>query len=232
MSITYVLIENHLTSDPNDYMARVYPVSVAEQEQVIERMIQGGSTVTRADIYSVLENYYATVETIVLEGKNVNTPLANFRSAIKGVFKGAEDSFDPDRHRIVAVVDAGKRLRNSIRNHAQAIKGEAIQTRPNPVDYRDATSGNQRNSVLTPNGLGKLLGYRLKFEEGDESQGIFFLAEDGSATRVTVVGQNQPRELVFSVPDLAAGQYTLEVRAVFGDDDLRRGKLEAILTVV
>jgi len=231
MTISYVLFENHLTSDPDDYMARVQPSAISEQKQVVERMIQAGSTVTRADIYSVLEDYYSTVENMVLEGHNVNTPLANFRTTIKGVFQGAGDGFDASRHRIVATIAPGKRLRNVIAIRAQALKGEMTKPKPNPVEYYDVASGNQRNTSLSPNGFGRLLGHRLKFNTSDENQGIFFLAEDGTATRVTVIGQNKPAELMFSVPALPAGEYTLEVRAVFGDDDLRTGSLDAVLMV-
>ena len=42
MPINYVLFENHLTSDPTDYMAVVQPTSTAELEDVIERIIQQG----------------------------------------------------------------------------------------------------------------------------------------------------------------------------------------------
>jgi hypothetical protein len=34
MSINYILVENHLTSDPGDYWALVQPVGTAELEDV------------------------------------------------------------------------------------------------------------------------------------------------------------------------------------------------------
>jgi len=231
MPITYVLVENHLTDNPNDYMARVFPIASSGHEQVVDHMLQRGSTITKADAFSVLENYFATVEKLVLDGYNVNTPLANFRTAIKGNFDGADDAYDPERHRIVAVVSPGKRLRKTMYDKATPVKGEAVLTHPNPLDYIDVSNGNQRNNSLTPNGLGRLLGYRLKFDEADPEQGIFFLGEDGRETRVLVIAQNQPKELSFAVPDLMVGSYRLVVRAMFGDKDLRSGELEDSLTV-
>jgi hypothetical protein len=45
---------------------------------------------------------------------------------------------------------------------------------------------------------------------------------------VDVVGKNMPGELMFIVPDsLSPGDYTLVVRAGFGEDDVRTGALEA-----
>jgi len=49
MPINYVLFENQLTSDPTDYMAMVQPTGAAELDDIIERIIQQGSTVVKAD---------------------------------------------------------------------------------------------------------------------------------------------------------------------------------------
>ena len=232
MPIKYVLQENNLTTDPDDYMARVQPVGTVGMEEIIARMIQQGSTVTRADIVSVLEDYHTAIENLVLEGMNVNTPLANFSVSIKGVFQGATDGFDPSRHQLYAVVLAGTLLRKALRERGQAVKQEAVKPAPSLLDYVDLNSG-ERNGPLTPGGMGQIIGHRLKFDPDDTAQGIFFIAEDGTETRVSVVGRNKPGELMFLVPDgLASGEYRLEVRAVSrGSHDIRTGALEATLTV-
>ena len=102
---------------------------------------------------------------------------------------------------------------------------------PHPLEYIDLNSG-ATNSVLTPGGLGLLLGYRLRFEVSDPAQGIVFLDPEGGETGVQVVATNTPRELVFLVPALASGTYKLEVRAGFCDDkDVRCGALSPKLAV-
>jgi|SaaInl7_200m_RNA_FD_contig_21_1767235_length_900_multi_23_in_0_out_0_1 hypothetical protein len=230
MSIRYVLFENNLTSDPDDYMARVQPVDTRNLEAVIQRMIQGGSTTTRPDILSVLDEYVSAVESMVLEGMNVNTPLANYRTSIQGVFTGPEDSYDPSRHQVGAVVSPGGRFRDTVRNRAQVVKGEVVKPKPNLVSYTDVSS-QARDSVLTPGGFGKLTGHRLKFDSAVPDQGIFFVASDGNTTRVETIGHNKPAELMFLVPNLTAGDYALEIRAGFGESEIRTGMLEATLTV-
>ncbi len=230
--ITYVVIENRLTDDPDDYMAAVRPSGTATQEDVIDHIIQQGSTVTRADIVSVLENQYNAIVYMVLDGKHVNTPLANFAASIKGVFKGKGDTFDPDRHQLRATVSAGNQYRNAIPDKGQTIQEEAHLPMPNPEEYNNLNTG-ERNGVLTPGGMGQVVGYRLKCNPDDVSQGIFFVASDGSVTKVDVAGHNKPRELMFLIPaSLAVGDYTLEVRAaVPGSTQVRIGTLPATLTV-
>jgi hypothetical protein len=232
MPVNYALFENNLTSDPDDYMAMVQPTGTAELEDVIERMIERGSTVVRADILSVLEDYHSAVENMVLEGVNVNTPGANYRVSIKGVFNGQADSFDPSRHQVRASVSPGRRFRRAVEENAQPVKQETVKPKPNPLEYTDLNSG-ERNGVLTPGGMGQVVGHRLKFDPADAAQGIFFLAADGTETKVDVVGRNKPADLMFLIPgSLAAGNYTLEIRATVHDGEtVRTGALETPLTV-
>ncbi|MCB8983462.1 MAG: DUF4469 domain-containing protein [Ardenticatenaceae bacterium] len=230
MPIKYSLYENNLTSDPDDFMAFVQSSGTAELDAVIERMIQQGSTVTRADTLSVLEDYYTAVESMILEGWNVNTPLTNFSASIRGVFHGRTDSFDPSRHQVSAAVTAGKRLRQTMSARAQTVKQEAQRPSPSPLDYIDINSG-LRNSALTPGGMGQILGHRLKFDPAQPEQGIFFKAASGAETRVSLVGRNMPGDLMFLAPaDLAAGEYTLLVRAAMSDSEIRSGELPYTLT--
>lgn len=232
MTINYTLVENHLTEAPDDYVAQVQAIGTAELEDVIERIIDQGSTVTRADIISVLENYHSAVERMVLEGLGVNTPTANFKASVKGVFDGLDDMFDPSRHSVRAVVSAGKRYRKAIEERARLVKQETIKPKPSPLSFTDTNSG-ARDTILTPGGMGQVLGHRLKFDPDDENQGVFLVPASGSETRVAVVGRNKPSDLMFMVPEgLAPGVYRLDVRAtIFGGEEVRSGSLDAPLTV-
>lgn len=86
MSLKYALFENNLTPDPNDYMAVVQPESSKTQEQVIDLMVSRGSTVTKAEALSVMEEYALAVEQILRDGGSLTTPLFNLSASIAGVF--------------------------------------------------------------------------------------------------------------------------------------------------
>lgn len=230
MAINYALHENHLTTDPNDYNARVISGQTADMKALIDRMVDRGSTVVRADILSVLEDFNAAVESLVLEGRNVTTPLCNFAATVKGVFNGITDTYDSSRHQVLPTVSPGQRLRNAVAQRATVAKIEALRATPAPQDYVDVATG-ERNSVLSTGGMGQLLGHRLKFDAAQPEQGVFFRAADGTETRVEMVGRNKPGDLMFMTPVLAAGEYVLIVRAVFGETDLREGELPHLLTV-
>ncbi len=233
MSIKYVLAPNNLTADPDDFTAIVRSSGSLDEDAIIEAIIGMGSTVTRADIVSVLADLYTAIEKGLLAGKNVLLPIANFSLSIQGVFNGVGDVFDPTRHRVNVVIRPGQRLRRTIAKQAEPEKIDRVLSNPLPVTFTDLNSGT-RNSTLTPGGMGQLEGHRLKFQADDPAQGIFFIHEDGTETRVEVVGLNKASLLMFMVPaSLTSGEYILEVRVVSGKgvDALRSGRLPVKLTV-
>ena len=230
MSTNYVLHENKLTADPNDYMARVMPVGTADFDDIVNRMIERGSTVVKSDILSVIEDFNSATESILLEGRNITLPMSNFRVGIKGTFDGQDDTFDPSRHKIIASVSAGARLKKAIAENMKVVKQETQKVTPTPQIFINHNT-NERNSTITPGGMGEIIGYRLKFDESDPLQGIFFKSAEGTETRVDVIGSNNPSRLLFLIPELPADDYTIIVRVIFNDTDLRSGQLDYDLVI-
>ena len=138
-------------------------------------------------------------------------------------YDGQADGYDPSRHQIAPKVTAGKRYRKAIKEQAQAAKQEAVK--PKPLEYTDINTG-ERNSVLSPGGMGQVIGHRLKFDPADPEQGFFFMAPDGSSSaRVDVVGKNKPGEL--SAPGLS--EFGVEALAEFGPVLPRFTRLKPLL---
>ena len=72
------------------------------------------------------------------------------------------------------------------------------------------------NESFTPGQIVSIKGSYLKFNEEDQSQGIFFVDDDKSEVRVSNVVKNMPSELMFFVPDeLNSGIFQVEVRVIF-----------------
>ena len=72
------------------------------------------------------------------------------------------------------------------------------------------------------------MGYRLKFEEADPEQGVFFVDEVNQETRVETVALNKLSQLTFIVPaTLEPGQvYAVEVQNYYNKVNvLRRARL-------
>lgn len=232
MTIKYTIRSNKMVGKEHEHAAMVRPIFSADIEKVIEEMMQQGCALSKAATLGVLEMFFSAIERLVLMGANVTTPLVNVHASIAGLFRGHDDRFDRRRHRIEVRVTPGARLRRTVRRYARAERiAPRGQPQPYPAFFEDIESG-EKDSILTPGGLGRLYGARLKFDPADPRQGVFFIAADKSATRAGSAAENHPQQLIFLIPPLPAGAYTLEVRNLAEDSsDLRRGTLGCTLTV-
>lgn len=182
------------------------------EEQIVDRMISRGSTVTKAEALSVFEELGLAVEDILKGGNNINTRLFSIYPSISGVFNGKDDSFDPRRHGIRLNITPGSRLIKIIAD----IKGQKVDvTKPAPVIDKFVNLKTKAvNETFTPGQIASISGLMLKFNEEDPAQGIFFISAESVETKVTNVSKNKPSELLFFVPEsLTAGTFQVEVRA-------------------
>jgi hypothetical protein len=229
--IKYSLFENHLTPDPDDQLAVVQPISTKSMEDVVDQMISRGSTVTKAEALSVMEEFALALMQLVKDGHNVITPLFNVAVSIRGTFVNASDAFDVARHTVKIRILPGRRLKDV----ADKVKVEKVQaTKPLPIlqSFRDVTSKTE-SDILTPGGVGHILGSALKFAAADATQGVFFTALNGTVTKVEVVADATPSKIIFVIPaTLVAGEYSLSVRTLLlNTKDIREGYLLDNITV-
>ena len=234
--LKYCLRENLLTPAPDDYMAQVTDSHVFTLDDIIDRMVKRGTTVTRTDLVAIMQLYTEECSFIVEEGGTLNTPLINTSMSISGVFDGADDSFDKKRHALNLNITAGTALKTAL-TKTKATKTETVSTDPYITEVTDVVSG-KVNTVLTKGGVVQLTGSRLKFDQKDEAQGIFFVPETGEAVRAAVIAENKPARLMAIIPaDLAAGTYYIEVRSKHSGGGkplkaVKAGRFAKLLTVV
>lgn len=209
--LKYSLRENLLTPAPDDYMAQAADVRSYTLDEIIDLMMEKGTTLTRADVAATLQVYGEVVSAIIKDGSAVNTPLMNTSMSISGVFDGANDSFDKKRHTVNLNITAGTLLRDAV-TKVKCEKTEGTSTDPYITEVTDIVTGTV-NTTLTKGGVVQLVGSRLKFDAKDAAQGIFFVPETGEAVRATVIAENKPARLMAIIPaGLKAGTYYIEVR--------------------
>lgn len=232
MSIKYCLQPNPITPDPNDQSARVISNQVHDVDSITNEMLKRGSTITEADIRAVLKVFFEVVSDEVAEGNNVNLPLVNIKPGISGVFTNATDSYDPSRHIKKANVSSGILLTQKL-NFAKVEKVTQTTAAPALIQFTDIVTQNT-NSIITPGGIAQVVGEELKFNPENDSEGIYFIAADGTATKVTIIASRTEGKLMFSIPNnLVSGSYTLEVRKGYGSTNIvvRTGSLQDALQV-
>ncbi len=233
--LKYCLRENLLTPAPDDYMAQAADVRSYTLDEIIDLMMEKGTTLTRADVAATLQVYGEVVSAIIKDGSAVNTPLMNTSMSISGVFDGANDSFDKKRHTVNLNITAGTLLRDAV-TKVKCEKTEGASTDPYITEVTDIVTGTV-NTTLTKGGVVQLVGSRLKFDAKDTAQGIFFVPETGAPVRAAVIAENKPARLMAIIPaDLAAGIYYIEVRTKILEGNksgktLKTGRFNKALTV-
>ena len=213
MSLRFHLIENQLTADPNDYMAVTTDAQVVGEEQIIENMISRGSTVTKAEAYSVIEEYSQALFDLLKNGHAIRTELFAIYPSVSGVFNSPSEGFSKNKHAIKLNIRPGKRLTDVIPAIVvERVDGVAVK--PVLVSVTDLKTGTT-NDTLTHGQIVSIRGSLLKISDHAEA-GIFMINTAGEAIKMENVVKNKPTELLFFVPEsLPIGTYSLEIRTSY-----------------
>lgn len=213
MALRYGLIENLLTSDPNDYMAVTTDNDTVGIDQIVERMISRGSTVTKAEALSVLEEFNQAVVDLAQMGVNINTELFTIYPSISGVFNSSSEVFSTGKHAINLKMRAGNRLRN-IHKSIVLERVSISEAKPFFQVVTDLKTG-AVNDILTIGQVVSIKGSMLRISEEVPNAGLFIIGEGTPEMRITQLVKNKPSELIFFVPEgILPGACTLELRTI------------------
>ncbi|MBQ3824713.1 MAG: DUF4469 domain-containing protein [Spirochaetaceae bacterium] len=206
----YSLRDNPFTADPADRVAKVEDVRSYSTADIIQMVIDEGSTLNRADIEGAVKSFFEKCAKVVSEGGNLNTELVSTSLSISGVFENADDSFDPKRHTLKINATAGSALKDALKK-VKLTKVAAASTDPNIVSVADKVTGAVDGDIKAGSVI-KLSGNRLKFDASDNEQGVFIIGKDGEKRHLAVI-ENIPSSVVVLLPaDLTAGEVSLELR--------------------
>jgi hypothetical protein len=95
----YFLTDNHLTSDPDGQTAIPTNIRSYSDEQIIDRIMQRDTTLTRPDLLAGIRAYQEEHGYIVEEGNGFNTGLLNAGPDIARKFNSVTESYDHSCHK-------------------------------------------------------------------------------------------------------------------------------------
>lgn len=211
--LKYSLTRNLLKDAAGNYTAKAQFSGSYDKEAIITDMLRRGSLLTRTDILAVLNGFEESIVDIIQNGGTLNTPLFNTSFSISGVFEGAVDNFDSKRHKVNVNLNKGILVRNA---EAKVIteKTGNIAYQSQILEVMDIVSG-KMNEQLTPGGVLKVWGYKIKIAGDNPDCGLYFVPSSGETVKAQVIVQNKPMELIVAIPVLAAGNYSLKLVTQF-----------------
>lgn len=210
MAIDYALFPNHVTADPDDYMAVIQAGDSTGLEDVAKAIAMGGSLVGEAEILVVLNKLVPVIAGMLAGGRRVQLGgLAEFFPRVRGVFNSQTDTFDASRNQIDVGANPGSSLRRTIggcekmglapSRHMCVSQGISIVPRclsqffPSVAVTKDEAIppspnplevfdliSNTVNDQITAAGAARLVGNRLKFDPATNDEGVFFVDSEES----------------------------------------------------
>lgn len=235
MSLKYALLEAHLTPAPDDYVAQVQEVKSHDINSLTEKMLQKGSTITKTDTLAVLNSFFEVIEEVTRQGETINLDLFKSHISISGIFDGAADRFDPERHTVHLNMNAGKRLKEAITG-ISIEKVTAVKALPHVLEVKDSITGSV-NGQISSGGVLEIIGSRLKIAGDDPKNGVYFEDSQGKAYKVKTLIENKPARLIVLLPSLEKGMYSLNISTQYSGGgttvkQARMGSFEHPLSVV
>ena len=174
-----------------------------------------------------------------MDGYTINTGYFTAHVQIRGTFESATDTFDPKRHPLLFLFNQGPLLRKETPNLEIQIMGvgDNVIFISHVVDKKTGAA----NEVLTPGGMLKIKGSKLKIVGDKPEIGVYFQNANYPAEEHKVADNdiivNNPGELIVEIPPyLSYGQeYKLIIRNQYTGaallKDVREGVFDKVLIV-
>ncbi|MCB1157009.1 MAG: DUF4469 domain-containing protein [Leptospiraceae bacterium] len=212
--ILYNIYETSFRNQSGKYHSRALTLKSHGTEEIVNRMLEGGSTVTKSDIFAVLNDMKRAIQNTIANGERVNIEgFCQFYPLVQGTFEDRYDTFDPSRHKLDVGVKVSSEFKEPIMK-AKVEKFRLPKNAPEIFDFNDFKTG-ESNSRIFPLVIGSLKGRILKLDPETEDEGLFLQnMSDLSYHKVEMISKNNPSELMFLCPaEIAEGvPYRFELR--------------------
>lgn len=197
----FYLRDNPLTKDnTKDCIAEVKtgPKTLTKEDTARE-IKRTGSELKLPTILSVTSQDSDIILEALLNGDSVTTDLCQF---------------DPAIHKLTFDIVPTKKLRDALKN----VKVINMGTKADVARIRlvtDTLTGLFDGSITASEDI-MITGNNIKITGDEAVVGVFFVAGDGTTTKVTRrLTQNDPSKVIARVPALADGSYTLRIVTQF-----------------
>lgn len=207
------LYENLLTKDPNDYSGKVKITGTLRNAEIADRIVAERTEFRKETIVTILDMADQKKVEAIAEGKSLVDGVGQYLATVSGVFVGETDSFNPKKHSLRVSYTPGKLLQAALKNITANVRPGQVGPVINSIT--DSTTG-LLNESLTPGGPAIITGSNILLKGEGDTIGVAFTSENGETQKVTLIVKNSISEIIFALPALEPGQYTLSVTTQAG----------------
>ncbi len=224
----YSLHDNVLTERSDDMSAKTHVSESYNRDAFINLMLQRGTLLTKTDILAVFNNMEETAVYIIENGGTLNLPLFSTGFSITGVFEGATDAFDAERHKLKVNVRKGSLLREA-EKQVKISKMNTPPHQPQILEVKDSISG-KVNSILSAGGVVEIAGIDIKILGDKPEVGLYFTSSGSTGAnneaKASTIITNKPSKLIALIPVLPTGTYKIKIVTQYNSGkDLKKPKV-------
>ncbi len=218
MVIRYQVVENPFRE--GEYIPRVISLDTVELPQIIGDIVRE-TGLSETDVRAVLNAISDHTLRSLLDGHNVTIEgIGTFSVSLSEKLTSPESE-----------VSEAVEIRVNLRPDAEIVNGlkreatfeRVVRAELVPVITLMRDVATDQENRYTAGNIGELLGDNLAFDPAQTDEGLFFIAADGTETRVSTYAQHSNRRIIFLIPAGLSGEQRIVVRTRYDTSRLRSG---------
>lgn len=220
----------HLHGDEALSMPQVIGQARLSFDDLVDLMSDGGRVAT-TEIKDSFTRLQQSLIGALGRGNRVETPVGTFSISLGVGTRNEDGTFDLKSENARVNFRPSVELLEAVRDRIEFVEDATVSTQRPMIECLENRSNAGCTDTVRPAELIYLRGKNLNFNHASPVEGVFFIAEDGAETRVATYGKSGARQVIFVVPGLTPGTYTLELRALRADERTEVGLLKGELAV-
>jgi nucleoid DNA-binding protein len=226
-ALEYTLVSNNLENDGN-YMAKVIHQKTVEYEELLQEM-ERDTALRKEDIRLAISRFITSIRENLVRGLKVKTPLGVFRPSVRGRFATPAEEFKPmpgiNNHELRIAFHADKELAEGVLSDIVVRKVVGNNVRyPKVFALRNESA--PEDGLFMPTNVISVTGINLKIDTHAPDEGVFWTDAGGKTTKTETILRNSNSALLFQIPDLAPGLYTVSIAVRLRSRNLRSAVLK------
>jgi hypothetical protein len=215
----FYLIDNMLTHDENDKIAKVRSRKTKTLDDIAERIVKERTEYRKETILNILAMANSVKLDFIAQGEMINDGLVIFEPAVTGNFNGITE-FDETLHSCVVNVHAGNDIHRMLKQVKGVYSGLTVENGGAEITGISDTATGLTNGVVTPGKTVTVTGKKIRVvpQEGETAASCITFAKIGTQEIITQQDApviNDPSKIVIQLPSLPAGEYLLTLKTLY-----------------
>ncbi len=209
MSLRYIIVPSPFRE--GEFFVRTIPGTTYTLEEAIGSATQE-TALTETELRGSLIVLSRLRNEALLRGQTVDFgEFGTYSMRLRATLEDSDAPLPPDA--VIDVrVDLPRQTVKSLRDQVSTERSQRAPSQPVINTFYDGAT-KQKDTVYTTGIAARLTGKFLSFDEEDETQGVFFVAEGGTAVRATVYLTKGNKRVDFNIPGGLTGAQSVELRA-------------------